>query len=61
MSLKFSCADVGVVCKKSVTADSADDLVAKIAAHAADAHGVPALSETLVEYAKSVVVDESTA
>lgn len=61
MSLKFSCADVGVVCKKSVTADTADELVAKIAAHAADAHGVPELTQTLVEYAKSVVVDEANA
>lgn len=61
MSLKFSCADVGVVCKKSVSADTADELVAKIAVHAADAHGVPELSETLVEYAKSVVVSDEKA
>jgi predicted small metal-binding protein len=47
---------VGVVCKKSVTAATEDELVAKIAAHAADAHGVPALTETLVEYAKTKVV-----
>jgi predicted small metal-binding protein len=56
VSLTFSCADVGVVCKKSVTAATEDELVAKIAAHAADAHGVPALTETLVEYAKTKVV-----
>ena len=58
MSLKFSCADVGVVCKKSVTAETEEDLVAAIAAHAADAHGVPNLTQTLVNYAKSVVVVE---
>jgi predicted small metal-binding protein len=61
MTLKFSCADVGVVCNKSVTADTADELVAKIAAHADDEHGVAALTETLVEYAKSVVVSDEEA
>lgn len=60
MTLKFSCADVGVVCNKSVTADTADELVSKIAAHAAEAHDVPELSETLVEYAKSVVENDES-
>lgn len=55
MTLKFSCEDVGVVCKQSVTAETADELVTKIAAHAADAHGVDGLSQTLINYAKSVV------
>ena len=55
MPLEFRCADVGVVCKGKVRADTADELVAKVAAHAADAHGVPELSQTLIEYAKSTV------
>ncbi|NNF65776.1 MAG: DUF1059 domain-containing protein [Acidimicrobiia bacterium] len=55
MTLKFSCANVGVVCKKSVTADTEEELVAKIAAHAAEAHDVPVLTQTLVNYAKSTV------
>ncbi len=55
MTLKFSCKDVGVVCKSSVTAETEEELVAKIAEHAAHAHGVAKLSETLVEYAKTKV------
>lgn len=55
MALQFRCRDVGVVCRAKVTADTADDLVAKVAAHAADAHGVPELSDTLVRYAVSTV------
>ncbi len=56
MTLKFSCADVGVVCKQSVTAESEDELVEKIAEHAADVHGVTRMTETLVNYAKTKVV-----
>jgi predicted small metal-binding protein len=55
MTLKFSCANVGVVCKKSVTADTEAELVDKIAAHAAEAHGVTVLTDTLAGYAKSTV------
>lgn len=55
MTLKFSCANVGVVCKKSVTADNEEELVVKIAAHAAEAHDVPELTQTLINYAKSTV------
>lgn len=55
MSLEFRCADVGVVCRGKVRADTAEELVAKVAEHAADAHDVPQLSQTLIEYAKSTV------
>lgn len=55
MSLEFRCRDVGVVCRGKIQADTADELVAKVAAHAADKHGVPELSQTLINYAKSTV------
>lgn len=55
MSLEFRCADVGVVCRARVSADTAEDLIDKVAAHAADAHDVPELSQTLVDYAVSTV------
>jgi predicted small metal-binding protein len=55
MPLEFRCADVGVVCKGKVQAETVDDLVAKIAQHADHAHGVPQLTETLVNYAKTTV------
>lgn len=55
MSLEFRCRDVGVVCNASIEADEADELLEKIAEHADRVHGVPELSETLVDYAKTVV------
>jgi len=55
VSLEFRCADVGVVCRGKVTAETAEDLIQKVAAHAADAHDVPELSQTLVDYAVTTV------
>lgn len=55
MSLEFRCADVGVVCGGKVTAETAEDLIQKVAAHAADAHDVPELSQTLIDYAVTTV------
>lgn len=55
MALEFRCENVGVVCRQGVTADTEEELVAKIAAHAAEAHGVAPLTDTLVAYAKSTV------
>lgn len=55
MSLEFRCADVGVVCRGAIRAETAEELVQKVAAHAADRHGVPALSQTLVDYAVTTV------
>lgn len=50
MSVEFACADVGVACKKVTQAETADELVAAVAAHALDKHGV-VLNGTLVDYA----------
>lgn len=55
MSVEFSCRDVGVVCSATLRADSPDALTEKIAEHAKTAHGVESLSETLIDYARSVV------
>lgn len=57
MSLEFRCAEVGVVCRGKVTAETAEDLIQKVAAHAADAHDVPELSQTLIDYAVTTVRD----
>lgn len=54
MALEFRCADVGVACKSVTTADSKDELLAKVAEHAQKVHGV-ALTETLVDYALTTV------
>ncbi len=50
MALEFRCADVGVACKNVAKADTADQLVAAVAAHVKEKHGV-ALNQTLVDYA----------
>ncbi len=54
MALEFRCADVGLVCGKEVQADSEEELVEQVAAHAREAHGVE-LSATLVDYARTQV------
>ena len=54
MALEFRCADVGVACKAATSADTKDELLAKVAAHAQKVHGV-ALTETLVDYALTTV------
>lgn len=50
MALEFRCQDVGVACKNVAKADTADELVEKVAAHARSKHGVE-LNQTLVDYA----------
>ncbi|MCA1711421.1 MAG: DUF1059 domain-containing protein [Actinobacteria bacterium] len=50
MTLEFRCADVGVACKNVAKAETADELVAAVAAHAKAKHGVE-LNQTLVDYA----------
>lgn len=54
MALEFRCADVGVACKAVTSAQTKEELLAKVAAHAQNVHGV-ALTETLVDYALTKV------
>ncbi len=54
MSLEFRCADVGVACKNVAKADTADELVAAVAAHAKAKHDVE-LNQTLIDYAVTKV------
>lgn len=58
MALEFQCKHVGVTdCKATTTADSKDALLAKVAAHAKDVHGVE-LNDTLINYALSTVTEK---
>jgi predicted small metal-binding protein len=50
MTVEFRCADVGIACSNVAKADTADELVAKVGAHAKDKHGVE-LNQTLIDYA----------
>ena len=54
MTVEFACADVGVACKNVAKAETADELVAAVAAHAKAEHGVE-LNATLVDYALTKV------
>ncbi len=54
MTLEFRCQDVGVACKNVARADTADELVAAVAQHARDKHGVE-LNATLIDYAVTKV------
>ncbi|MDQ3628974.1 MAG: DUF1059 domain-containing protein [Actinomycetota bacterium] len=54
MAVEFRCQDVGVACKNVATAESADELVAAVAAHARAKHGVE-LNQTLIDYAVTKV------
>ncbi len=55
MAFQFQCKNVGVTdCKHTATAETADELLAQVAAHAESKHGVT-LNSTLVNYALSTV------
>ena len=54
MTVEFRCADVGVACRNVATAETADELVAAVAAHAEAKHGVE-LNQTLIDYAVTKV------
>jgi predicted small metal-binding protein len=54
MTVEFRCQDVGVACRNVARADTADELVAAVAAHARDEHGVE-LNQTLIDYAVTKV------
>ncbi|MDP9435661.1 MAG: DUF1059 domain-containing protein [Actinomycetota bacterium] len=54
MAVEFRCQDVGVACKNVARAETADELVAAVAAHAKSKHGVE-LNRTLIDYAVTKV------
>jgi len=54
MAVEFRCQDVGVACSNVARADTAEQLVAAVAAHAKDKHGVE-LNATLIDYAVTKV------
>jgi len=54
VTVEFRCADVGVACRKVTRAETPEQLVAAVAAHAKDKHGVT-LNGTLIDYATTKV------
>ncbi|NOX28787.1 MAG: DUF1059 domain-containing protein [Actinobacteria bacterium] len=58
MTFEFRCEHVGVTdCKSATTAETTDDLIAKVAEHALAEHGVE-LNDTLINYALSTVIEK---
>lgn len=51
MTLELRCADLGLACRTTVTADDEATLIAEVGEHARDAHAVE-LTQTLVDYAR---------
>jgi len=54
MGVQFRCVDVGVACKAVTDAATAEELLAKVQAHAKAEHGVE-LNATLIDYALTQV------
>lgn len=54
MTVEFHCKDVGVQCNATTRAETADELLTKVKAHAKSAHGVE-LTQTLIDYALTTV------
>lgn len=55
MALEFACTRVGVTdCNHIATAETKDELLAKVADHAKEKHGVD-LNDTLIDYALTTV------
>ncbi|HVM01000.1 MAG TPA: DUF1059 domain-containing protein [Egibacteraceae bacterium] len=50
MAVQLACADVGVACGAVHRAATVEDLLAQVAAHAREKHGV-VLTQTLIDYA----------
>lgn len=54
MTVEFRCEDVGVECRNVARAETKEQLVAAVAAHAKAKHGV-VLNETLIDFAVTKV------
>lgn len=59
MAKKVHCRDVGYDCEGVVRADSVDELLTLVAAHAKEAHGLEGVTDEIVAKVKSVIQEES--
>ena len=58
MTLVVHCRDVGFDCEGVVKAESEEELLQQVAAHAGSAHGVEEVTAEIVEKVKSVIRTE---
>ncbi len=59
MAKVLRCRDVGFDCEAVVQADSQDEVLAQVAAHAREVHGVEEVPEEVVERAIRAIRDDS--
>ncbi|MBV9952912.1 MAG: DUF1059 domain-containing protein [Acidimicrobiia bacterium] len=53
---RFACGDVVPGCSTSFTCRTDDEILAEVARHAADAHGLEAVPDDVVEAVKAKIV-----
>ena len=58
MTLIVNCRDVGFDCEGVVRAESQDDLLQQVAAHAQSVHGLKEVTDEIVAKVKSVIRQE---
>jgi len=57
MAKEMRCADVGMDCDFVARAESTEELMEQVAAHAAEAHGINEVSDELAAQVQAVVSD----
>ena len=57
MAKEMRCADVGMDCDFVARAETTEELMGQVAAHAAEAHGITEISDELAAQVQSVVRD----
>ncbi len=57
MAKEMRCADVGMDCDFVARAETTDELMEQVAAHAAEAHDIAEVSEELAAQVQSVIRD----
>ena len=57
MGKEMRCADVGLDCDFVARAETTEEIMGQVAAHAAEAHGITEISDELAAQVKSVVRD----
>ena len=57
MAKEMRCADVGMDCDFVARAETTDELMEQVAAHAAETHGITEVSEELAAKVQSVIRD----
>ncbi len=55
MAKKVRCRDVGYDCEGVVSAETVEEILAKVAQHAKDAHGLGEVTEAVIAKVKSVI------